>query len=946
MSDEAGFEVASAYVTLTIDDQAFADQVTESIENACSEGGSAGGSVLVQQLEKAASEGGDELSATLVESVSGSGETMAAEIGDGLVTGLSDAAAKSADEITAGLDSVAGEAAAAGEKAGAEFGDGLVTGNGAAAEELLAQISEALAAGTDEMDALAQELMQQLADTGKDGGYAFGSGFTVTAKTTTSTGIAAMAPTLAEAAIGVGAIAGAQLATAVGAGAAGRAEGGLANFADALTEAGISDGEQAGAAAGNAFAAAFQRSASTGVDLIAEGLSTAGQPMAESAGPSVQEQLAQEAAAAEQQLEESLAVDEAMLQTGIDDFTAMSGAGLRAWMAEVETAAMSASDAFISVYSSVQEQLSATTALTDEQANALEYLYTQARGEMDSLQAEATAFNSSIKELDFTPSSMLANMNPMAAISSEEISQTVAGFENTAVAAADVEKATSSASHSMGMFGGAMGGVGMQAIWMGSMALPYVSSAVSKLWDAFKPLPAVTLDMTNLATALSTDGNVAGDATAAFVATSSVTDGMSASAQRAGVSLATWTEAVMGNSAAQQQVTAAVELLNQKQQDQTQTQTQAAGATSKAAFELQGANKASADYAAQTNQLTDANQQLLASMAAQNQQITSSIQKQTQLDQATQVLDAQTQIFNATLDGLYAKEQLTAQQSAMSSVAMLHLGDAQSSANQQLVAAEQAFTMAQQGASAYTTALTALFGQYGSATDAQATFTTDLAGLTGTIKSGSDAVDVNTKAGAANVAAFYQVSQQAITTAEAIYQQTNNSQQATTALQHMATQLDAAATKAGLTKTQVQQLNQELFGVKQASDITLTFNSSSLTGAINEVNQLSGALSAVMAADSAMSGTVGSSASALLHTLGHRAAGGPVQAGMPYLVGEKGPELVVPQHSGTVIPADQTAQALGGVNVTQVFHARPSVEDAWQMKRELVGALAGAVGAI
>lgn len=42
---------------------------------------------------------------------------------------------------------------------------------------------------------------------------------------------------------------------------------------------------------------------------------------------------------------------------------------------------------------------------------------------------------------------------------------------------------------------------------------------------------------------------------------------------------------------------------------------------------------------------------------------------------------------------------------------------------------------------------------------------------------------------------------------------------------------------------------------------------------------------------------------------GFRASGGPVMAGTPYVVGEQGPELVVPKSSGTVIPNGQ----LGGV---------------------------------
>ena len=47
-----------------------------------------------------------------------------------------------------------------------------------------------------------------------------------------------------------------------------------------------------------------------------------------------------------------------------------------------------------------------------------------------------------------------------------------------------------------------------------------------------------------------------------------------------------------------------------------------------------------------------------------------------------------------------------------------------------------------------------------------------------------------------------------------------------------------------------------------------------------------------------------------------RASGGPVAAGKPYLVGERGPELMVPARSGFVVPAAQAAGA--GINVTVV----------------------------
>ncbi|MER8845945.1 hypothetical protein [Mesorhizobium australicum] len=51
-----------------------------------------------------------------------------------------------------------------------------------------------------------------------------------------------------------------------------------------------------------------------------------------------------------------------------------------------------------------------------------------------------------------------------------------------------------------------------------------------------------------------------------------------------------------------------------------------------------------------------------------------------------------------------------------------------------------------------------------------------------------------------------------------------------------------------------------------------------------------------------------------------RAAGGPIKAGMPYLVGERGPELVIPSASATVIPNAQSmalASAQSGFTGTQ-----------------------------
>lgn len=50
------------------------------------------------------------------------------------------------------------------------------------------------------------------------------------------------------------------------------------------------------------------------------------------------------------------------------------------------------------------------------------------------------------------------------------------------------------------------------------------------------------------------------------------------------------------------------------------------------------------------------------------------------------------------------------------------------------------------------------------------------------------------------------------------------------------------------------------------------------------------------------------------HSFGFRASGGPVTSGSPYIVGEEGPELVIPNKSGQVINARDTKQLLGNQN--------------------------------
>lgn len=62
----------------------------------------------------------------------------------------------------------------------------------------------------------------------------------------------------------------------------------------------------------------------------------------------------------------------------------------------------------------------------------------------------------------------------------------------------------------------------------------------------------------------------------------------------------------------------------------------------------------------------------------------------------------------------------------------------------------------------------------------------------------------------------------------------------------------------------------------------------------------------------------GSGIMGFLGGLFKRETGGTMMPGQPYLVGERGPELVIPRHSGTVVNANQTANAMGGSGTTVV----------------------------
>ena len=71
---------------------------------------------------------------------------------------------------------------------------------------------------------------------------------------------------------------------------------------------------------------------------------------------------------------------------------------------------------------------------------------------------------------------------------------------------------------------------------------------------------------------------------------------------------------------------------------------------------------------------------------------------------------------------------------------------------------------------------------------------------------------------------------------------------------------------------------------------------------------------------------------------GYKAIGGSVSAGSPYIVGERGPEMFVPNSNGAIIPNDRLSQeGQGGVVVNQTFQISTGVSQT--VRAEIMGML-------
>jgi len=194
----------------------------------------------------------------------------------------------------------------------------------------------------------------------------------------------------------------------------------------------------------------------------------------------------------------------------------------------------------------------------------------------------------------------------------------------------------------------------------------------------------------------------------------------------------------------------------------------------------------------------------------------------------------------------------------------------------------------------------------------------------GQLTKGKDAIDLNTKAGAANFTLLSGLATQNENVAETLLKQSHNQDEANKSLQAGAVKIDAIAKSAGFTDSQIAQLNRDLYGTASIKDIKVTV-SADTDPAYSGVNQLlnfvnsSGATIHVYENDQGVYNT---------GMTGHaKASGGVVGAfsgmvrGGRTLVGEYGPEVVDLPFGSTVHSNPDTERMLaqGGSSGTQTI---------------------------
>lgn len=409
--------------------------------------------------------------------------------------------------------------------------------------------------------------------------------------------------------------------------------------------------------------------------------------------------------------------------------------------------------------------------------------------------------------------------------------------------------------------------------------------------NASKASDALTLSQQGLDQAVQQDNGHIGAAVGAYVAAQAQADGLATSATNAGVSLATWTQAVIGNKGAQDQVTASVKAANQVVQNQTTVADASTQVTGRFGDSQQIAATRAQAYAASQNTLTDKNKQLLASMQAENAQIVQAVTKQAQLQAATNALTNSTDIFTASLGAQHQAQIASEQQTALASVASMNLGTSQVTLSQKIYQAEIAYQGATTGAQGYQTALTALNGTTMNMDQAQVTLAQQMLNAKTSFAQNKYSMDLSTQAGINNKQALNQAATAITAMGVAQYQATGDINKGNSTIQQQVDAFVKATGATGKAKTAIEQYLDQISKIPANKSTNVTVRITD-PGVLNKLN------------DPRLSEAHGGN-------IGAAATGG--ARGALTLVGEQGPEMVnLPYGSSVMTNSNLNSMMAGG----------------------------------
>jgi hypothetical protein len=866
MADEAGFEVASAYVTLRVDDEGFAAEVQAAIEEAVGGAADEAGSTLAERLQAGMREGGE------------SG-------GEALTSALASAAAEGGEEVTGTLvEALVG----AGHEAGEGFAEALQEATGSAGSVIAEELADEIAIGLMEVPAATAEQWAALSDLFAPVGDEYASSL-----------VAALSERLSQ---------------------------GAPAALDELAEQMLSEAEVDGESSGDAFVRAFTEQVTTG---IAEFGSLSDNVLLASSFGGLGEQAGEEFAAQySAQVEEALNKVE-IATTQVELTPSGMGIGGGSPTAPGGGSGQSGGGGIAGILGT----LLGVEGMGDLAGGPATMLMWQAPWLLKQLPSMLDG-SSSAAELATALSSAVASDQGQAG-------------SNTA---STVTKAIQGGS------------------WFNTLESQTGLSQLTLIESAMGDSSAQSLVNATLST----------QQTAA-----NQTDTQDTSGGRAGVLGQPNAGSVQGT-----QLAAAQQALNQLTASTAsavsqQTQLQQAMLAVNQTTDVMNANL----HAAWVNMETNAQQtgitntallNLGGGMDAENAQLirvsASYAESQQQASAYASTLDAMNNtsgatvgslnndaeymaIFNRVLADNVQASDLSAQHSAQQSVALLNLGTSQSQLNFQLVQAETAYGEAQSGANAYTAALNAQSGSASGLLSTQAAETLALNSFTTALAQNGTSLDANTVAGAENIQAAQGVAAAADQQAAALYQSEVGTKGATQAYQDANTLLQQeeqafinAAEKAGANTQQVQALAQQLYQLPpaiQAASGTVDVNTSNAQA---NVQALATSLAAVTLQISTLQLSGEGAQIARSNTPRAYASGGPVQGGVPIIVGDGGrPEMFVPKSDGDIYPSvDEGMDAIGGSGrpaggvTLQYFGSQlPTAEEHAQMMRDLatVGAI-------